>query len=115
VADNPLLVVQTNNATFGRTSLPPQQFAMSRLRAVEHGRTMVVASTSGISGIIAPDGRVLDRSAEFTPVLQVERVPLRSSRTISDHLGAAPEWVLALLGFAAAAVAAWRTRTSRGT
>jgi apolipoprotein N-acyltransferase len=115
VADNPLLVVQTNNATFGRTSLPPQQFAMSRLRAVEHGRTMVVASTSGISGIITPNGRVLARSAEFTPVLQVERVPLRSSRTLSDHLGATPEWVLALLGFAAAAVAVWRTRTSRGT
>jgi apolipoprotein N-acyltransferase len=115
VAANPLLVVQTNNATFGRTSLPPQQFAMSRLRAVEHGRTTVVASTSGISGIITPDGRVLDRSAEFTPVVQVERVPLRSSRTLSDHLGAAPEWVLALLGFAAAAIAAWRTRTSRGT
>jgi apolipoprotein N-acyltransferase len=115
VAANPLLVVQTNNATFGRTSLPPQQFAMSRLRAVEHDRTMVVASTSGISGIITPDGHVLDHSAEFTPVLQVERVPLRTSRTISDHLGAAPEWVLALLGFAAAAIAAWRTRTSRGT
>jgi apolipoprotein N-acyltransferase len=115
VSRNPLLVVQTNNATFGRTSLPPQQFAMSRLRAVEHGRTMVVASTSGISGIITPDGRVLDRSPEFTPVVQVERVPLRSSRTLSDHLGAAPEWTLALLGFAAAVVAAWRTRTSRGT
>jgi apolipoprotein N-acyltransferase len=114
VADAPLLVVQTNNATFGRTSLPPQQFAMSRLRAVEHGRTMVVASTSGISGIIAPDGRVLDRSKEFTPELQVERVPLRTSRTISDHLGAAPEWALALLGLAAALVAAWKTRTSRG-
>jgi apolipoprotein N-acyltransferase len=114
VADNPLLVVQTNNATFGRTSLPPQQFAMSRLRAVEHGRTMVVASTSGISGIITPSGRVLDYSKEFTPVLQVERVPLRTSRTLSDHLGAAPEWVLALLGFAVAAVAAARTRTSKG-
>jgi apolipoprotein N-acyltransferase len=114
VADAPLLVVQTNNATFGRTSLPPQQFAMSRLRAVEHGRTMVVASTSGISGIITPDGRVLDRSKEFTPELQVEHVPLRTSRTLSDHLGAAPEWALALLGFAAALVAAWKTRTSRG-
>jgi apolipoprotein N-acyltransferase len=115
VARNPLLVVQTNNATFGRTSLPPQQFAMSRLRAVEHDRTMLVASTSGISGIITPDGRVLDRSKEFTPAVQVERVPLRSSRTLSDHLGATPEWALALLGFAAALVAAWRTRTSRGT
>jgi apolipoprotein N-acyltransferase len=114
VADNPLLVVQTNNATFGRTSLPPQQFAMSRFRAVEHSRTMLVASTSGISGIITPDGRVLDRSAEFTPVVQVERVPLRTSRTLSDHLGAAPEWVLALLGFAAAGVAVWRTRRAGG-
>lgn len=115
VADAPLLVVQTNNATFGRTSLPPQQFAMSRLRAIEHGRTMVVASTSGISGIIAPDGKVLDRSGEFTPALQVEHVPLRTSRTLSDHLGAAPEWAMALLGLAAALAAAWKTRMSRGT
>jgi apolipoprotein N-acyltransferase len=114
VADDPLLVVQTNNATFGRTGLPQQQFAMSRLRAVEHGRTMVVASTSGISGIIAPDGRVLDQSQEFTPDIQVERVPLRWSRTLADHLGAVPEWVLAFLGFTAAAVAVCRTRMSRG-
>jgi apolipoprotein N-acyltransferase len=115
VSADPLLVVQTNNATFGRTSLPPQQFAMSRLRAVEHGRTMLVASTSGVSGIIAPDGRILDRSREFTPDVQVERVPLRWSRTLADHLGAVPEWVLAFLGLAAAMTAVWRTRMSRGT
>jgi apolipoprotein N-acyltransferase len=114
VADAPLLVVQTNNATFGRTSLPPQQFAMSRMRAIEHGRSVLVASTSGISGIIAPDGKVLTQSKEFTPDLQVRSVPLRTSRTLTDHLGAAPEWVLALLGFAAAVAAAWRSRTSRG-
>jgi apolipoprotein N-acyltransferase len=114
VADAPLLVVQTNNATFGRTSLPPQQFAMSQLRAVEHGRSTLVASTSGISGIIAPDGRVLTRSKEFAPDIQVRRVPLRTSRTLTDRLGAAPEWVMALLGLAAAVAAAWRTRTSRG-
>ncbi len=115
VADDPLLVVQTNNATFGRTSLPPQQFAMSRLRAVEHGRTVLVASTSGVSGIISPDGTVLDRSGEFTPAIQVERVPMRTSRTLADHLGAAPEWVLAFLGFAACGVAVWRTRMSKET
>jgi apolipoprotein N-acyltransferase len=114
VADAPLLVVQTNNATFGGTSLPPQQFAMSQLRAVEHGRSMLVASTSGISGIIAPDGRVLARSKEFTPDFQVQRVPLRTSRTLSDRLGGAPEWIMALLGLAAAVAAAWRTRMSRG-
>ena len=35
-----MLVVQTNNATFGRTDETAQQLAMSRLRAVEHGRTV---------------------------------------------------------------------------
>ena len=51
-----LLTVQTNNATFGRTPETEQQLAMSRLRAVEHGRWVLVAATSGVSATIAPDG-----------------------------------------------------------
>ncbi|WP_242910413.1 apolipoprotein N-acyltransferase [Actinomadura terrae] len=107
VARGDLLVVQTNNATYGRTSLPPQQIAMSRLRAVEHGRTILVAATSGISAIVAPDGRMLARSREFAPDIQVARVPARTSRTPSDRLGEAPEWVLAALGLGAVCAAAW--------
>ena len=49
-----MLVVQTNNATFGYTHESEQQLAMSRLRAVETGRTVAVAATSGISAIVAP-------------------------------------------------------------
>jgi apolipoprotein N-acyltransferase len=105
VASAPLLVVQTNNASFANTTLPSQQFAMSRMRAVEHGRSVIVASTSGISGIIAPDGHVLAQSGQMTPAIQVKSVPLRTSRTLADRLGSAPEWVLALIGIAAAAVA----------
>ncbi|WP_067465621.1 apolipoprotein N-acyltransferase [Actinomadura macra] len=104
-----VLVVQTNNATYGRTSLPPQQIAMSRLRAVEHGRTILVAATSGISAIVAPDGRMVDRSREFVPDIQVARVPARTSRTLSDRLGEVPEWVLAALGLGAVCAAAWST------
>jgi apolipoprotein N-acyltransferase len=52
-----LLVVQTNNATFGYSGESRQQLAMGRLRAVEHGRTVLVAATSGVSAVIAPDGR----------------------------------------------------------
>ena len=109
VARGNILVVQTNNATYGRTSLPPQQIAMSRLRAVEHGRTILVAATSGISAIIAPDGQMIDRSREFVPDIQVAGVPARTSRTLSDRLGAAPEWVLAALGLGAVCAAAWST------
>ncbi|TDE19571.1 apolipoprotein N-acyltransferase [Actinomadura sp. 6K520] len=116
VAAGNLLVVQTNNATYGRTSLPPQQIAMSRLRAVEHGRTILVAATSGISAIVAPDGRVVDRSREFVPDIQVATVPARTATTPADRLGAAPEWVLAALGLGALCAAAWAParRTSAG-
>ena len=104
-----LVVVQTNNATYGRTSLPPQQIAMSRLRAVEHGRTILVAATSGISAIVAPDGRMIDRSREFVPDIQVASVPARTPVTPADRVGAAPEWALAVLAVAAAGWAAWFT------
>ncbi|WP_246179043.1 apolipoprotein N-acyltransferase [Actinomadura decatromicini] len=112
VARGELLVVQTNNATYGRTSLPPQQIAMSRLRAVEHGRTILVAATSGISAIVAPDGRMIDRSREFVPDLQVAAVPARTSRTLSDRVGAAPEWVLTALGLGAICAAAAASRAT---
>ncbi|MWA06705.1 apolipoprotein N-acyltransferase [Actinomadura sp. LD22] len=104
-----ILVVQTNNATYGRTSLPPQQIAMSRLRAVEHGRTILVAATSGISAIVAPDGRMIDRSREFVPDLQVASVPERTERTLADRLAEWPEWVLVGAGIGALCAAAWTT------
>jgi apolipoprotein N-acyltransferase len=100
-----VLVVQTNNATYGRNETS-QQLAMARLRAVEHGRAVLVAATSGISAVIAPDGRVVDSSKIFTQQVLVDRVPLRDSLTVADRLGAGPERVLALIGLAGC-VAAW--------
>jgi apolipoprotein N-acyltransferase len=50
------LVVQTNNATYLGTAQPDQQWAISRMRAVETGKDVVVASTDGISGVISADG-----------------------------------------------------------
>ncbi|MBT2382208.1 apolipoprotein N-acyltransferase [Streptomyces sp. ISL-11] len=110
------LVVQTNNATYGRTGQPEQQLAMSRLRAVEHGRSVVTVATSGISAVVAPDGRVLDRSEEFTRDVIEARIPLRDGTTVADRTGAAPEWALAMVGLlscAAAILIGRRTRTDR--
>jgi apolipoprotein N-acyltransferase len=95
-----LLVVQTNNATFGRSDLTHQQLAMSRIRAVEHGRAVLVAATSGISAVFTPDGRVVDRSGIFTRDLLVHTVPLSEGRTLATRLGAWPEWLLAGVGLA---------------
>lgn len=89
-----LIVVQTNNATFGRSGETEQQLAMGRLRAVEHGRAVVVAATSGISAVIAPDGEVVDDAPVFTREVMVREVPVRDDRTLATRLGAAPEHAL---------------------
>ncbi len=108
-----LLVVPTNNATFGYTDMTYQQLAMSRVRAVEHGRAVLVAATSGVSAVVAPDGSVEQRTSLFTPDALVTEVPLRSDTTMATRLGAAPEWFLAALGVAALLAGAARPRRVR--
>ncbi len=90
-----ILAVQTNNATYGRTGQPEQQLAMSRLRAVEHGRTVLIAATSGISAIVSPDGSLVAELPEFTAGYLVRDVALRDSLTPADRVGAVPELLVA--------------------
>ncbi len=93
-----LLVVQTNNATYGRTGQPEQQLAIERLRAREHGRDMVVAATSGISAVLRADGSVAWQSGQFVDVVGVRQVALHSRLTPATRVGGWPELVLTLLG-----------------
>ena len=86
-----LITVQTNNATYQGTGQPEQQWDISRLRALQAGRAVVVASTTGVSGFIAPDGQVLARMEEGERGYLVQEVALRTGRTPSTLLGAVPE------------------------
>ena len=54
-----LIVIQTSNAMFIHTDQIDQQFAISRLRAIETHRYVVVAAINGLTGVIAPDGSVV--------------------------------------------------------
>jgi apolipoprotein N-acyltransferase len=93
-----LLAVPTNNAWFGRTEMTYQQQAMSRVRAVEHDRAVVIAATTGSSAVIRPDGSVQQRTGQFQATEVSAEVPLRSKITVADTLGAWPEWILTFLG-----------------
>ncbi|MGY1434275.1 apolipoprotein N-acyltransferase [Streptomyces reniochalinae] len=108
------LVVQTNNATYGNTGQPEQQLVMSKLRAIEHGRAVVTAATSGISAVVAPDGTVTQRTREFTQDVLTGTLPLRDDLTVADRVGAAPEWVIAIVGVLACAGAWLLGRGKRG-
>jgi apolipoprotein N-acyltransferase len=105
-----MLVVQTNNATFGFTDESEQQLALSRLRAVEHGRTVTIAATSGISAVVAPDGSVVRSTSLFTPAVVVADIAQRDGTTLATRVGAAPEWVLTALGAGALIAAVVRRR-----
>ena len=82
-----LITVQTSNAMFIKTAQPQQQFTISRLRAMETGRTVLVASTNGISGVIAPDGSIRSTMAPRTTDVLVAEVPLVSRLTLAATIG----------------------------
>lgn len=92
-----VLVVQTNNATFGYTAETYQQQAMSRVRAVQYGREVLIAATSGVSAVIRPDGSVERTIPLFTPGFTVPEVPLIDATTPGTVLGAPIRWVLTVL------------------
>lgn len=92
-----LISVPSNNATFDRSEMTYQQLAMSRVRAVEHSRTVTVPVTSGVSAVIMPDGEITQRTGMFVADSLVQKVPLRSSETPATRLGILPEMVLVLI------------------
>ncbi|NYF58969.1 apolipoprotein N-acyltransferase [Micromonospora purpureochromogenes] len=98
-----LLVVQTNNATFD-VAEARQQLAMVRLRAVEHGRGALMASTVGVSGFVTPDGRVSGATGFNTRAVVLRQMALADGRTPATRAGVWPE--LALAGLAVAVLVA---------
>ncbi|MFC9794773.1 apolipoprotein N-acyltransferase [Streptomyces sp. NPDC127584] len=110
-----LISVPSNNATFGRSEMTYQQLAMSRVRAVEHSRSVVVPVTSGVSAVIRPDGEIVAETRMFTPDVLVEKVPLRSSLTPATRMGTLPEALLAALAAAGLGWSALRSVRARRT
>ncbi len=102
-----MLVVQTSNASFTGTAQPEQQFKISRLRAIETGRWVLVPSTNGISGIIDASGRVVARAPMHVPATLSASVPLATGTTLGVLIGGWLEWALMLGGLVAVGWA-WR-------
>jgi len=95
-----LLAVPSNNATFDE-AMSEQQLAFGRLRAVEHDRYVVVAGTTGISAIIAPDGRELAHTAFFEPAYLDMQVRLKTQLTPATRWAPWLQGLLVVLGVGA--------------
>lgn len=81
-----IIVVQSSNAMYQGSSQVEQQFAITRARAAELRREVLVVTTSGISGVIDPTGapqtRVASGSAAGTVVM-----PIRDGTTPAVVIG----------------------------
>jgi apolipoprotein N-acyltransferase len=88
-----LLAVPTNNATFNKR-MSEQELAFAKVRAVEHDRYVVVAGTTGISSVVAPDGAELVRTDFFQPAYLDIQVRLKTKLTLATRWGPIVQWVL---------------------
>ena len=89
-----LILAQTNNADFGKTSENLQQLSIARLRAIETGRSVVNISTVGTSAIISPVGATIDSIPAYEPGAMLSAVPLSSTITPAMAFGRVIEWAI---------------------
>lgn len=82
-----VLVVTTNNASFGRSPASRQHLAFSQVRAVETGRWALHAGISGISAVVDPHGRLEQRTELFERAIVRRDLPLLTGQTLYVRLG----------------------------
>jgi apolipoprotein N-acyltransferase len=102
-----LLTTITNDAWYGHSSAPHQHFWQATLRAVEHGRYLVRAANTGISGIVDPYGRVVVKTPIFEQTVASGEVRYLEGRTVYSRTGDAFAHACVLV----ALLAWWVTRS----
>ncbi len=74
------LTIQANDGWLGKTSGPYQHFEIAKMRAIENRRSVVRSANTGISGIILPSGKVLEKKTIG------ERSVFKGNVSLSDKL-----------------------------
>ncbi|PYM16748.1 MAG: apolipoprotein N-acyltransferase [Candidatus Rokuibacteriota bacterium] len=96
-----ILVNLTNDGWFGRSPAPFQHLAMSVFRAVENRTYLVRAANTGISAIVAPDGRIVRASGLFTREVIAGSIARRAETTFYTRHGDVFAWLAVAVAVAA--------------
>jgi apolipoprotein N-acyltransferase len=86
------LVNITNDAWFGRSEALAQHLAMAAFRAVENRAYLIRAGNTGISAIVAPDGRIVQASGLFTPAVLSGAIIPRTGESFYTRYGDLFAW-----------------------
>ena len=85
-----LIIAQTNNATFGKSAESDQQLQITRARAIEAGRSIVIVSTVGNTALIDQNGKIISILPKYDPGILYGEMNLSSANTSAYRLSA---WV----------------------
>ena len=96
VPEATLLVNATNNAWYGDSFAPHQHLQISQNRALETGRSIVRATTNGVSALIDYKGHLRLQSAQFQEAVLTDNVQPRQGETPYVAWGQKPLWLLSL-------------------
>lgn len=98
--DAQLLAVITDDAWFGKSLAPWQHIEIAKMRAIETGRYVVQASNDGITGIIRPNGKILQTIPPYQQAVLVGALLPMQGHTPWVMLGLWPFllfWVLQVI------------------
>ena len=95
-----VLLNPTNGASFHGSIIQSQQIASSRLRAIETGRWVVQAAPTGFSAVIAPSGRVVERSGISERRVIEQTIERRGGQTLATRFGDWPGLIVAAIAIA---------------
>lgn len=111
-----VICLSTNDSWFLDSAGVYMHHTQARLRAIESGRYIVRSADTGISSVIAPDGRVQNELAPLVEGNVTGTVYARTSRTLYSYIGNTFVYLLIaaeLAIFADAAVLAIRKRKEK--
>ncbi len=91
------LVNVSDDAWFGHTIGPDQQFEMARMRALETGRPLARVDNTAITGLIDDRGQLIGRLPPFLPLVLTGSIQPETGLTPYDRAGDRPIVWLSLL------------------
>lgn len=105
-----VILAQTNNADFGKTSENLQQLAIARLQAIETGRSVVNISTVGTSAVINQQGQTIDSIPAYQSGEMLTQVPLSKTVTPAMSFGWFIQILIAAIGLLGLLFILWRRK-----
>jgi apolipoprotein N-acyltransferase len=91
----------TDDSWYGNTVEPMEHLALASFRSIEHRRSLVRATNTGISAIVNPGGRIDHHLGQWTKGTLVGQIPMMHGRTVYAVMGDWLGWlciILLLLG-----------------